>query len=861
MTRKMLKNFRRILIVAYLGMLSIIFLGAWGFWHITSQQLWDWSTANILTLTRQGANTLRVQLQNSERNLRGMAEEIEKAPDMEAVMSLADKCAMANENVYLFLPDGSAYPHRDNTDAVAFEMIKGQQGDGGIIEPHINSVTGVNVFDQYVRVKVSDGSTIYVVRQFVVNDIIESVTLEFFDHAGFAYVINTDGKILLRSSNPNSNATARNIFENISEQGENPYLLDNMKQAMAIGKVGWSVMDFEQEEMFFAYRPIGVSSDWYLMAMIPAASINQEVKDIMQAFITLASFVIALFLILLTYIVYRLDQSVQGLHKLQKYRQQSISLNNGRIIQERQMLIAALANTFPVLGLVDLRGDVFQLIYMNEMFPDYMGREPSYSMGIKQLRGLVHPDYLQDFDDMFQPDNLLKRLQEQDKNIWCHVQMQLVDGKYHWASMQVVPMDGPNIAKGVFMSRMVDEEKYKEEQQKSIFKDALDAARSANEAKSQFLSNMSHDIRTPLNAILGMTTIVNNHLEDMDYAREGLRKIDMSGRHLLGLINDILDMSKIESGKISLQLKGLNLAEMLDDTVELLQPQIKASQLNIHVDTTGLQQENVIGDMLRIRQIMLNIMGNAVKYTESGGDIYVTLRDEAANHHGMRMYSFVCQDTGIGIDKGFLESIFDPFERASNAITNKIQGTGLGMPITKNLVELMGGLIQVESQLGKGSVFTVKLPLEVKLTQEEPQEEEKAETPLKIRRDLQNCRVLLVDDNEMNVEIAKIFIEETGATVEVAEDGQKAVDMVAASPENYYQLIFMDIQMPIMDGYKATQEIRKLARGDVEHMPIIALTADAFEEDVIKAQQVGMNGHIPKPVEPAQLKKLVAELG
>lgn len=517
------------------------------------------------------------------------------------------------------------------------------------------------------------------------------------------------------------------------------------------------------------------------------------------------------------------------------------------------------------------------------------------------------------------------------------------------------------------------------EERSRQLKEALESAEQANRAKSDFLARMSHDIRTPMNAIIGMTAIAGHHVDDRERVLDCLQKINGASKLLLGLINEVLDMSKIESGRLTLSEDEFNIGELLQDLVVMMQPEIKGKNHCLEIYVVGMQHENVIGDSQRVKQVLMNIFSNAIKYTPEHGKIQIEVR-EKVREKDQSCYEFIFTDNGRGMRPEFLEKIFEPFERAEDQGISNIQGTGLGMAISYNITRMMGGDIRVESEYGKGSRFMVEMPLCLQTEDggPEPQWQGKAvlvvdddrvtnqstcgyleeagligewagsgeeairrisdrheknldyfaiimdlkmpgmngiETTRRIREivgdelpviilsaydiesyevearkagangfvtkplfrsklvqvlkkyvtkesqpqdtsrsslsgwDFSGKRVLLVEDNELNREIAEEIIGSTGASIESAVNGQDAVNKVSASSEGYYQVILMDIQMPVMDGYEATRQIRALSRSDIRTIPIVAMTANAFSEDVKKAREAGMDCHISKPID------------
>ena len=520
----------------------------------------------------------------------------------------------------------------------------------------------------------------------------------------------------------------------------------------------------------------------------------------------------------------------------------------------------------------------------------------------------------------------------------------------------------------------------KQKEQTQALQDALMQAQHANRAKTTFLSNMSHDIRTPMNAIIGFATIAASHIDNKDQVRDCLQKVLSSSNHLLSLINDILDMSRIESGKVQIKEQECNISELMHNLVNIIQPQVKAKQLELFIDTFEVVNEDVLADALKINQVFINLMSNAVKYTPAGGTISFRIMQKTTFRHGYGDYTFIIKDTGIGMSPDFVAHIFEPFEREATATQSGIQGTGLGMAITKNIVEMMNGSISVESKLGKGSTFTVELTLKLQDTKKNAEQLKElhglralvvdddfnicdsvskmlkklgmraewttsgreaayraklaleegdsyhtyildwqmpelngVETARKIRKmvgdnapiiiltaydwsdieeeakaagitafcakplfmsdlksallaannlldktedvapwttaDFKGKRVLLVEDIELNREIAEFILTEAGFLVDCAPDGTDAVSMMEKAEENYYDVILMDVQMPIMNGYEATRSISNMQRKDVKDLPIIAMTANALEEDKEAALKNGMSAHIAKPLD------------
>ena len=385
--------------------------------------------------------------------------------------------------------------------------------------------------------------------------------------------------------------------------------------------------------------------------------------------------------------------------------------------------------------------------------------------------------------------------------------------------------------------------------------EALQSAERASKAKTDFLSNMSHDIRTPMNAIIGITTLMKNELHQPEKLAEHLDKLENSGQLLLGIINDILDMSRIESGKTTLNVEKMNLPQQISQLDSIIRQQAGQRRQTFTVNT-HLQHENVLADPNRLNRVLMNILSNAVKYTPTGGHIRFEVDELPRNEHYAR-YRFVVQDDGIGMSEAYQKTLFDPFTREERSGTNKVQGTGLGMAITKNIVDLMGGSINVESTTGKGTRFEVVLEFPVDAeadTVPEAQvlpEEEEETSPLS------GMKFLCAEDNAINAEILEMLLEANGASCTICSNGQEIVDAFASVKPGEYDMILMDVQMPVMDGLEATRRIRSGENPLGRIIPILAMTANAFLEDMQKSREAGMDEHLSKPVDIAALEQTV----
>ena len=400
-------------------------------------------------------------------------------------------------------------------------------------------------------------------------------------------------------------------------------------------------------------------------------------------------------------------------------------------------------------------------------------------------------------------------------------------------------------------------QRYKEALYAEKIERAAKRAEEASEAKTRFLFNMSHDIRTPMNAIIGFSDLLEKHLDDKEKVHDYIKKIQLSGSFLLSLINYVLEMARIESGKATLRTEVGDAQELLGALNAVFEPAVEKKRLKYNC-TLDVEHRFIICDVTKVREIVLNIISNSVKYTPEGGSVTVQIKEIPWEKEGWTAYRILVEDTGIGMGAEYLPHIFEEFTRERTSTESKVVGAGLGLPIVKALIDLMGGTIQVESERGKGSKFEVILPFEI-ASEEEVKDSyvKKEEKPYNRSKEK---RILLAEDNELNAEISITILEENGFKVERAEDGCKCVELFSEKPTGYYSTILMDIQMPNMDGYTASRKIRGMEREDAKAIPIIALTANAFDEDRNKAFAAGMNGHIAKPIDVGRMVRSIGAL-
>lgn len=397
--------------------------------------------------------------------------------------------------------------------------------------------------------------------------------------------------------------------------------------------------------------------------------------------------------------------------------------------------------------------------------------------------------------------------------------------------------------------------RYREQIHETELEKAVHEAKCANEAKTRFLFNMSHDIRTPMNAIIGFADLLEKHIDEKERVRDYIGKIKSSSEFLLSLINYVLETARIESGKTTLKKEVCCASRLIESLTDVFEPEVCKKGLTYSY-TKDIEHEYVMGDETKVREIFINIIGNSLKYTPAGGKITIDIREIPFDRENYIAYKIVVEDTGIGMSEDYLPHIFEEFSREHTSTESKVVGTGLGLPIVKALIDLMGGTIEIESEVGKGTKTTVMIPFEI-ATQEQILEEQQKEKEF-VPEDIKGKRILVAEDNELNAEITLTVLKEKGLLVERAANGKECVEMLKEKPADYYDMILMDIQMPEMDGYQATEMIRNLGASRAA-VPIVAMTANAFEEDRQKALDAGMNAHVSKPVDMNVLFRVMAK--
>lgn len=846
--------------------------------------------------------------------------------------------------------------------------IEGMKGNSGIFMTQNSRITDETLVAFYTPLRYK-GEIIGVLNGIYREEGMQKIlSTEFFGTQAKTYLCTKDGTVI---SSVGDDKAPENMLEalpgtmKVSEE-----TLKDIRQA------------FENHESF-GYRYDGTQgtgnayltgisqNDWMLIQTFPSTVTNNMIENANAAEIQQEVWLIFAFSIYILGLIFL------------NWKQRKLLISQK---QEMSRIVDGVTNLFTRFVVVDLKNDTYEYLKGGEK--RHLAKGKYSNLLNYSLPQYIVEDGKEDMPTVIEKDYIQMHMDENTP--YLQFEYRVLRETERWEHISTLCLKRENGVPTIILHAIQDVTELKREElrNRTALKEAFQAAEAANHAKSDFLSRMSHDIRTPMNAIMGMTTVAAMNIDDKERLKDCLNKITLSSRHLLALINDVLDMSKIESGKVTLSEEEFDMAKMVENLLAIIHPQIQEKNQQLKVNTSNITHEDVIGDPLHLQQVFVNIMGNAVKFTPEGGTISFSICEKPSRIQGSGFYEFIFEDTGIGMKEEFVETIFEPFARENSASSQNVEGTGLGMSIANNIVEMMNGNIQVESTLGVGSKFTVQLylklqnvktetieclkDLRVLVADDEPDACENAceilnsigmvsdgvlsgdeairkvaearenaedyavvildwkmpgkcgvETTKEIRKqlgddvpiiilsaydwssieqeareagvnafiakplfksrlvyvlksliekqegeetsaieelgqkDYSGKRVLLVEDIDMNLEIAETLLEFIGIEVETARDGQQAVDILLEKPEKYFDLVFMDIQMPNKNGYEATKEIRASGREDLKIIPIVAMSADAFSDDIQRALSVGMNDHVAKPIELPKLSAAI----
>ena len=951
-----------------LSLLVIICIGTillGGVYYISSLRtsLMDQAVHNVLAVTIQQQQAFDNFLSGDLERIRSFAEYFAQgdSDDDVRIRHWLEAFHYVDAEYLVFnLDTGTFYSNKtyeasqlENEELEFYRSLSG----GGVREPFADD-TKIGYYECFTF---ADGASGLIQKSYECTKISEDFSLSFYNNQGFAYIVNEEGNILIRSLGMLGDHLYSNILEILAGHNDEQEKIDNFIKALKNGETGSLLFTGNGEDFVYTYVPVRNTQGWYLVSVVRESAITAETDVILQDSQLAVGF---LFLVLIVCAVFIL-----------------MIWRTNREIEEKNLEIAYQEQLFDIFAtyLANNTNDIYLMIDASQRQVEYVSPNAERIMGISVQNSIDRAFFAGavyasgkafDFDELYrlEPGMSLETILEEWRN--PHTD----EHKYFQISTYcTLVQEARKII--LYIS-----DRTKEREVQDTLAEALRIAQVANEAKSAFLSNVSHDIRTPMNAIVGFTSLAIAHIERREQVEEYLKKIMSSGNHLLNLINDVLDMSHIESGKMNLEEKPCSLPEILHELCNILQGDIRKKKLRLQADAVDILNETVYCDKLRLNQVLLNLFSNSIKYTNEGGSITLRVVEKSGAPSGYANYEFSIRDTGIGMSEEFASRIFEPFERENNSTISGIQGTGLGMSITKSIVDAMKGDIKVKSKQGQGTEFIVSFTfrirdgldknqevlqrngLKVLIINDSPEgagniscmlerlgiESERTESkenvlrhiagekgqdsyydaciidwfepdmdvPGIIRRvrkelgkpvpvivtsaydwaevedeakeggvtvfcskplfisELGEClrfiatgekisgsnngevrekphtgRILLAEDVELNQEIAVAILEDAGFTAEVAENGQVAVDMVSRSEPGYYQLVLMDIQMPVMNGYEATKAIRRLENEKLASIPIFAMSANAFEEDRRESLKCGMNGHIAKPID------------
>lgn len=651
-----------------------------------------------------------------------------------------------------------------------------------------------------------------------------------YKNQGYSYIVESNGEIEIppiRYSYEQMYGNIRHLLETDSNNDESK--IQAFMEALAEGKAGSVVFSFEGQQQMLCFKPLDTSKGWQLVTVVPLTAVENDGAQIIRASVGMAGIIVAVIVI------------TSGLCIFFYFLMRRNQKDNDRFL--RNVYQAISENIDTVIFILDDSTKRLDYIFENS----------------ERLLGIPQQEFMEgennSKDGTFK-ETILSLLQEQKPESPLMQEMHIYNDRLQkdmWLKILICPFLLGGIPKHIYAVTDVTEERKARENITA----AVAAAEQASSAKTSFLANMSHDMRTPMNGIVGMTAIAKNNLDDRERVKDCLNKIDFSSSHLLNLINDVLDMSKIESGKLTMECEPFDLMQILRNLENIMRPQYEDKDQSFNI-SIQVRHTKLLGDSMHMSQILMNLLSNAMKFTPVGGVITLHAEEMEQRHTEFASYRFTVTDTGIGMSSEFLKTLFTPFERADVKRVQNTEGTGLGMAIAKNLVTAMGGQILVESKLGQGSVFTV----EIELLMQNPGQAETntVEDSGSINPDFTGKRLLLAEDNEINREIASVLLKERGALVEEAENGKQAVEYFESSAFGYYDAILMDIMMPVMNGHEAALAIREGEHPQGKTIPIVAMTANAFAEDVKASKDAGMNAHVAKPVDVDILFRTLTEV-
>ena len=661
------------------------------------------------------------------------------------------------------------------------------------------------------------------------KDLVDSLKISAFEGHGSTFAVLPDGRVVLDSSSADMSGVHNILAMLKNSAGFTEEQIDALQKAFAAGKSGNLEFSIHGVGYYMVYGSASFQN-WTVLGIAPKSIVNANMNRLQYTTMAVMSGIVGMLAVTVLLLMVQSNRQ-----KLRKKDQQLLA---------REELFSSLSRN------VD---DVFLMIDTSTGKVEYI------SPNVRRILGISPETVQEDFhvlcsaggDNCRSPLDDLMQMEQGTQQEWDREFIHQETGEPHYIHVTGFINEVQGAKKCI-----VDlSDRTGEHQTTLAVEAALEVAEKASQAKTDFLSNMSHDIRTPMNAIVGLTTLMENELDQPEKLAEHLHKLESSGQLLLGIINNILDMSRIESGKTTLSVEPMHLSQQLDQLSTMIRAQASEKAQTFTV-STHLRHENLLADPTRLNQVLMNILSNAVKYTPRGGHIRLEVEELTHTEHYAK-YRFVVQDDGIGMSKAYQKTLFDPFTREERSGTNRVQGTGLGMAITKNIVDLMGGSISVESATGKGTRFEVVLEFPIDTEADAvPEAQALPEEPEDVSP-LCGMNFLCAEDNAINAEILELLLESKGAHCKIYPNGQELVDAFVRVKPGEYDMILMDVQMPVMDGLEAARRIRSSANPLGQVIPILAMTANAFLEDMQKSKEAGMDEHLSKPVDIDALEQTV----
>ncbi len=976
MIEKIKKNQRASLIGLLIVCMVIILFGAIYYFELLRNNLQEDAIQDVMTVTAQHCQAFDNFIAEDKERLHSYAEFFSGNPDTDP-QEIQRQLTIFHDVDAIYtvmcLDEGvfcsSASDEIRYVSEEKLEYYRGLHGSG-VRDSFLGLFSGRPKFGYYETFTFGNGHEGLIQKTYERNKVSSTFSLSLYNGQGYGYVIEENGDILLRSVDITGGQVYDNVFDALTDTHSPQNDVGAMRAALGKREAGSVVFSGDNGKFVYTYTPVKSVDGWFLLTIVPLRAIQEETNHILQNTQAALLFFVIMLLLCAVFIllIWRTDRDIKNKDQEVAYQSRLFNIFTTYLSQnsddmymmmdhETEKLEYASPNLERVLGVK--KEDVIEYFWASDLSADYDGTMEHYAKVQAMSPG-----------EAMKPRSI-ERVNPKTGEHRCFLE-----------SSYCVDLQG--CSKRVFYFS----DRTKERKAQKDLADALRMAQSANEAKSAFLSSISHDIRTPMNAIIGFLALMRDEVNNPEVMRDYIQRIDAASQHLLGLINDVLDMNKIESGSTTLNAAEMNLAEVIDEINTIIRPQAKARNQTFNIFVSHLAYEHLVGDKLRINQILINLLSNAVKYTPENGTITMRVEELPRVVENYSRIRFTVKDNGLGMSEEYQKIIFDPFTREETKTTREIQGTGLGMAITKGLVDLMGGSIHVESTLGKGSTFTVELELPVQEKEDDPKfwddykiakiivtdDDEDAcrnivrtmskvgviaeyatdgETAIRMMRsareagepydlilldwkmpglngletarlirekyadktpillltaydwsdieqearevgvnhfmpkpffmstfksairrvmgDLKKAEVsrsdvvrdkhiMVVDDIEVNRIILVKILSALGAVCETAGDGQEAVDLFLASRPGEFDLILMDVQMPVMDGYEATRSIRRSNHPSAKTVPIVAMTANAFVEDVRDAIESGMDAHIAKPVQIDNLKATIQQV-